>query len=56
MFLNDIEEQFVLSGLEGLDMNMLKIFILLFADDKVLSGVAAVRFRSCIKLLQDMET
>ena len=33
LFLNDIEEQFCLSGIEGLDLNMLKIFMLLYADD-----------------------
>ena len=36
MYLNDIEEQFVLSGFEGLDVNMFKIFMLLYADDIVL--------------------
>ena len=30
MYLNDIEEQFVLSGFEGLDVNMFKIFMLLY--------------------------
>ena len=36
MYLNDIEEQFILSGFEGLDVNMFKIFMLLYADDIVL--------------------
>ena len=36
MYLNVIEELFVLSGFEGLDVNMFKIFMLLYADDIVL--------------------
>ena len=36
MYLNDIEEQFILSGFEGLDVNMFKICMLLYADDIVL--------------------
>ena len=36
MYLNDIEEQFVLSGFEGLDVNMFKIVMLLYADDIML--------------------
>ena len=36
LFLNDIEEQFINSGIEGLDINMLKIFMLLYADDIVI--------------------
>ena len=35
LFLNDIEEQFVMSGIEGIDLNMIKIFMLLYADDIV---------------------
>ena len=35
-FLNDIEEEFVLSGLEGLDVITFKIFMLLYADDVML--------------------
>ena len=36
MYLNDIEEQFILSGYEGLDVDMDKILMLLYADDIVL--------------------
>ena len=32
LYLNDLEEQFVLSGLNGLDVNTLKLFLLLYAD------------------------
>ena len=36
LFLNDIEETFIESGIQGLDINMFKIFMLLYADDIVL--------------------
>ena len=36
LFLNDIEEIFLESGIQGLDINMFKIFMLLYADDIVL--------------------
>ena len=32
LYLNDIEEQFINSGLDGIDTDMLKIFMLLYAD------------------------
>lgn len=33
LFLNDIEEQFILSDIDGIDVDMVKIFMLLYADD-----------------------
>ena len=36
LFLNDIEETFIQSGLEGLDIDTFKLFILLYADDIVI--------------------
>ena len=36
LFLNDIKEQFINSRIEGLDINTLKIFMLLYADDIVI--------------------
>ena len=41
LFLNDIEEQFCLSSIEGLDLNIFKIFMLLYADNK------AIFFKLC---------
>ena len=35
LFLNDIEDQFITSGLDGIDIDMFKIFMLLYADDIV---------------------
>lgn len=36
LFLNDIEEQFIHSGVEGVDVNLFKVFLLLYADDMVI--------------------
>ena len=33
MYLNDIEDEFFLHGLEGVDIGVLKLFLLLYADD-----------------------
>ena len=33
MFVNDIENIFVVNGVEGIDVNMFKIFLILYADD-----------------------
>jgi len=39
LFLNDLEETFILNGYEGVDLLMFQIFILLYADDIVLFAV-----------------
>ena len=36
MFLNDIEDVFIHKGLQGIDVNMFKIFLILYADDIVI--------------------
>ena len=35
MYLNDLENEFVTKGLDGFDIGMLKLYILLYADDIV---------------------
>ena len=32
-YLNDIEREYILKGAEGIDFGMLKLFLLLYADD-----------------------
>ena len=39
MFLNDLEDGFVTHGIEGIDIGLIKLFILLYADD-IFSGSA----------------
>ena len=51
LFLNDIEEQFINSGIEGLDINMLKIFMLLYADDIVIFSDTAEDLQRSLDLL-----
>jgi len=36
MFVNDIEETFIQQGVSGIDLNTLKMFLILYADDIVL--------------------
>ena len=36
MFLNDIEDKFIHSGFEGLDVDMFNLYMLLYADDIVI--------------------
>ena len=36
MYLNDLEEEFINKGSEGIDIDMLKLFLLLYADDIIL--------------------
>ena len=33
MYLNDIEDEFYLNGLDGVDIGSIKLFLLLYADD-----------------------
>lgn len=53
LFLNDIEEQFILSGLDGLDVNMFKMFMLLYADDIVLFANSASELQDGLDLMSD---
>ena len=46
MFLNDLEEDFLIHGIEGIDIGLIKLFILLYADDIVI-------FSSSSEALQD---
>lgn len=36
MYLNDLEETFILNGFQGIDLGMFKLFLLLYADDIVI--------------------
>ena len=60
MFLNDLEEEFITHGIECLGIGLIKLFIILYADDIVIfssdaeglqNGLALVRI-----ILQEMET
>ena len=51
MFLNDIENEYLRSGVTGLDINMFKIFMLLYADDIVIFANSAEELQENINLL-----
>lgn len=53
LFLNDIEDQFVKSGLEGLDVSMFRMFMLLYADDIVLFSSNAEELQKGLDLMFD---
>ena len=51
LYLNDIEEQFINSGLDGIDVNMLKMSMLLYADDIVIFANSADELQHGLDLL-----
>ena len=53
LFLNDIEEQFILSGFDGIDLNMFKMFMLLYADDIVIFSNTAEELQYGLNLLSE---
>ena len=53
LYLNDIEEQFIQSGLDGLDINIFKVFILLYADDIEIFSKTAEELQSGLDLLSE---
>ena len=53
LFLNDIEEQFVLSGFDGIDLNMFKMFMLLYADYIVIFLNTAEELQYGLNLLSE---
>ena len=53
LYLNDIEEQFLNSGLQGIDVNMFKMFMLLYADDIVIFANSPDELQRCLDLLSN---
>ena len=53
LFLNDIEEHFFQSGREGLDINIFKMFLLLYADDIVIFANSAEELQHSLDSLGD---
>ena len=53
LFLNDIEEHFFYSGIEGLDLHMFKICMLLYADDIVIFSNTAEELQSGLEALSE---
>ena len=53
MYLNDIEEHFMLKGYEGIDVGLLKLFLLLYADDIVIFSETEEGLRKGLLLLEE---
>lgn len=52
MYLNDLEEAIILNGAKGIDKGMLKLFLLLYADDIVLFANSAIELQNSINILE----
>ena len=53
MYLNDIEEVFLLKGIEGIDIGTLKICLLLYADDIILFSKSAEGLQKSLDVLAE---
>ena len=53
LFLNDIEEKIMHAGLNGLDIFMFKVFMLLYADDKAIFSNTAEELQIGLNLLSE---
>lgn len=51
MFLNDLEEEFIIQGIEGIDIGMIKLFLLLYADDIVIFSCTPEGLRNGLNYL-----
>ena len=52
MFLNDLEEEFITHGIEGIDIGLIKLFILLYADDIVIFSSDAEGLQNGLNVLE----
>ena len=53
MFLNDIEDVFFKNGLNSIDVNMFKIFLLLYADDIILFADSKAELQTSLNVLYE---
>ena len=51
MFLNDMEDEFIHNGLQGIDVNMFKMFLILYADDIVIFSNSSDELQKSLDLL-----
>ena len=51
VYLIDLEETFILNGATGIEIEMLKLFLLLYADDIVLFANSAIELQNSIHIL-----
>ena len=53
IYLNDLEEEIALRGSEGIDIGMVKLYLLLYADDIVLFADSADELQSLLNILEN---
>ena len=53
LFSNDIEVTFIQNGLEGLDIDTFKLFMLLYADNIVIFANSAEQLQESLNMLSD---
>ena len=51
MYLNDLEEVYIQKGCNGIDIGLIKLFLLLYADDIILFAASAVELRMSLDIL-----
>ena len=53
MYLNDLEDEFYLKGSNGVDIGMLKLFLLLYADDIIIFANNAQELQTNLDILAE---
>ena len=53
MYVNDIENEFQLKGSEGIDIGLLKMFLILYADDIVIFASSAQELQNNLNILSE---
>ena len=53
MYLNDLENEFVTKGVDGLDIGMLKLYLLQYADDIVIFSNTSDGLQRGLNVLSD---
>ena len=53
MYLNDLEKEFIEKGVDGLDIGMLKLYLLLYADDIVIFSASSEGLQYGLDVLSD---
>ena len=52
MYLNDIEDEFYLNGLDGVDIGSIKLFLLLYADDMTIFSEIVEGLQESLNVLE----
>ena len=51
-YVNDLEEEFILKGFQGITINTLKLLLLLYADDIVIFAESEVELQNGLNILK----